>query len=352
MAVLSLAGCGSSTNQQAREAVSANTGDEAVTADESKAVETAEGVSVDELVQRITAAYRSVENYYDNARYHETFVERGEGFWRGVMPHQVSVVFARPNRVRITRRIPDVDGGDELKVGVACEGERLRAFISDLPGQILDLPAPEALERQTLQADPELAAALLPVPIENLFPQLDLLLATDESPARFFAGAKVAFLPSQSLDETPCYRLQLRRPSGNYVAWFDKESYLLRKLEIPTEQVRQQTDPDGVLSRLKLWIDFSDARGDTKIASEAFEMEIPEEAELVEKFDPSARKDEAEPIDLTAEVSSKSEEGDSEEEAVEIAAEIMANPIEPDSEEATEDGEADEVKAEDEDSES
>lgn len=322
-----LSGCGSSSTSSTTSPNLELTAEDSavdqqdVSAAQSKQVEETEGITVDELVNRVIKAYRETESYYDNARYHETFVERSEGFWREVPPHQVSVVFSRPNRLGIIRRIPNIDGGDELKIGLACDGEQLRAFISDLPGQILDLPAPKIVDRKTLKADPELAAALQPVPLENLFPQLDLLLGTEEVPARFFSEAEIAFLPSDSLDDHACYRLQLRRPSGNYVAWFDKQEYLLRKLEIPTDQVRNQTDPDGVLSRLKLWIEFTDARGDTKIAAKAFQMELPEEAEFVAKFDPSTRVEEAEPLELTASELSDDAEAV---EVVEIEPEVMA----------------------------
>lgn len=238
------------------------------------------------VLQSMAAAYRDATSYFDNAEYRESFIRQGEDVLVEPPAHQVTVAFERPNRVRLLRRVPE-GGSPGLAVSVATDGQRLLATVSDLPDQVLDLPAPESLTPRTIAPDPALYGSLFPVPMENLFPQLDLLLATEDSPPALFASAEPTLLPNRELDGVDCSRVALKRPSGEYVLWIDAENHLLRRMEAPTDEVRRQLDPRGVMLEWRLWIDFQDATLGGTMADSVFQITPADGAQRVERFQAS-----------------------------------------------------------------
>ncbi|TWT90326.1 hypothetical protein Mal64_07120 [Pseudobythopirellula maris] len=246
-------------------------------------------VEADALLQRMAAAYRRAPSYLDNALYHERFVLRTEGVERETPPHVVSVLFERPNRMRIQRQVPG-SGESSLAVGMVCDGERLRAFVSDCPGQLLDLEAPEGFQptAEGIAPDRHLAAALAPVPVMNLYPQLDLLLAEEPDGPALLRDAEAEMLPPGAADGAPLERVRLRRAEGDYTLWIEPDSLLLRRLDMPTESVRDELDPERVLKSLELWIEFEQATFGARAPIDAYQMETPEGAEMVAAFEASS----------------------------------------------------------------
>ena len=94
-------------------------------------------------------------------------------------PHLVSVIFKRPGKVRLNRRVLGIKGAG-LAVSLASIGQHVRSFVSDYARQVLEYPAPDSLAVESLVAEGPVRNAILPVPVKNLFPQLDLLLPDDE----------------------------------------------------------------------------------------------------------------------------------------------------------------------------
>lgn len=242
-----------------------------------------EGVTAGEVLARLAAAYQSADTYFDNAEYHERSVYREEGVPIEPPPHVVSIAFERPRRLRIGHEFAAA-AGRGLTVTLATDGDRLRLRTTDRPEQMLDRPAPETLNSVVLTSDEAINEIVFPVPMENLYPQLDLLLADEENPAALLAGAKGTLLKSKQLNGADCYRVRIDRPAGVYVLWIDKASPLLRRLDIPTDEVRRQLDPDNDLLRLELWIDFHGAGFGAPINFRTFQLEPAEGVELVESF--------------------------------------------------------------------
>ncbi|MEM9185768.1 MAG: hypothetical protein AAGB00_04650 [Planctomycetota bacterium] len=239
--------------------------------------------TAEQVLDDMVAAYRAADTYFDNAEYHERFVQRGDGVPRRSEPHQVSVAWQRPRRLRVTRQAP-APGGKGLRVTLACDGNRVRLRSSDHPAECIDRPAPEALQRGDILSLGEAAGTLLPVPLENLYPQLELLLSTDKSPPKLLLSADASLLPSDDLQGAACHRVRIDRPAGKYIAWIDQQTHLLRRLEMPTDEVRRQLDPKNALMRLDLWIDFKDATFNTPISVKAFQLEPGAGVALVESF--------------------------------------------------------------------
>lgn len=243
-----------------------------------------EGLAAEEILQKMAEAYQSFEQYVDNAQYHQRFVRHDDGLEVDVPPHMVSVAFRRPNNVRVSRQEPAIDGPGSV-VTMTSAGERVRAFVSGYPEQVLEYPLPDDWNADRLFQTNALKQAILPVPVENLFPQLDLLVADSKAGPRLFEADRIERIASDEIDGAVCYRIELERSDeGTRVLWIDEELLLLKRMEMPTRRVRAMMDPDDVLRDLSLWIDFHDAQTNSIPNDEMFEMIVPVGAVLVREF--------------------------------------------------------------------
>lgn len=245
--------------------------------------------AADALVQRMVAAYAEADTYFDNAEYWQRHAVRGEGVLYEQPPHIVAVAFARPNRVRVVRDVPGLSG-PPLHVEVCSDGKRLRAVVSDTPGEFLDRSAPEALSAPALAPGSVLAQALFPVPIEALYPQLDLLMTREGGP-RLLRGATASMLPDKELagdaDQGVLFkRVRLDTAQRSCILWINPKTHLLRRYEVVTSRLRQALDPQDTLARFDLWIDFKDAAAGAEMADATFELKAPEGSRAVEEFTP------------------------------------------------------------------
>jgi hypothetical protein len=282
------AGAVASQDQQATSAIASATSEQQV------------GTTAAQVLDEMVAAYQGAESYFDNAEYCERHVYQADGVEVLPPPHVMSVAFRRPNCVRIQRNVPAGDGPG-LEVTVACDGERYRAFISDLADQSLDRPADSMLVYNNISPDELLSRVLTPVPLENLYPQLDLLVSSKSAPPKLLAGAKSKLLASAEHGGVKCQRVELSRGDQAWVLWIDEAEHVLRRLDMPTEDVRLALDPSGNLKELELWIDFRDATIGTPLADSAFAVDFPVAAKPTEQLvAPGAEEETTEPVDTRA----------------------------------------------------
>lgn len=292
-------GCERPADAVASEDEQAASASDSATTD-SATIEQQEGTTAAEVLEKLGAAYQGAQSYYDNAEYCERHVYAADGVEVLPPPHVMSVAFRRPNCVRIQRNVPAGDGPG-LQATVACDGERYRAFISDLADQSLDRPADEALSYDNLTPDEIVARVLTPVPLENLYPQLDLLVSTKSAPPKLLAGAKSKLLTSAEHGGVKCHRVELSRGDQAWVLWIDQADHVLRRLDMPTDDVRAVLDPSGNLKELELWIDFREATIGTPLADSAFAADFPRAAKPVEKLvAPGADDESNDPVDTRA----------------------------------------------------
>jgi thiol-disulfide isomerase/thioredoxin len=230
--------------------------------------------------------YQQADSYVDNAQYHERFVRRDTGLEYDVPSHSISVVFERPNRVRIDRQVPPTNTPG-LAASVTSNGTIVRAYVSDYTDQVLEHPAPETFTLDETIIGQPLRDALLPVPLENLYPQLDMLLSSDQQPPRLLAVGPAKRIESAELEGARCYRVEITQPAeGTRTLWIDETTLLLRRMEMPTEAVKALMDSDNVLRSLELWIDFHDASFAVSPDAATFEMSVPDSAVRVRELIP------------------------------------------------------------------
>jgi thiol-disulfide isomerase/thioredoxin/outer membrane lipoprotein-sorting protein len=226
--------------------------------------------TAEQVLARMTAAYRNAATYEDGAQVFFTFVEEGQKYDEGPIPY--SVAFERPNRLRLNM----------FQAAIVSDGEKLWAATSDIPGQVLEADAPAGLTTENIASGGILDHAMRGgLPLRS--PQLALLLgkgltSEKQGPAKL--------LEERTLDERPCYRVELPRPDGAEILWIDKENFVLRRVELPSEPIRQVLDPQGRLQEMKIWIDLKGARLGGEVADKAFQFEMPEGAVAVGHFVP------------------------------------------------------------------
>ncbi len=263
-----------------------------------------------DIMGKMVAAYRDADAYFDNAVYGEHFVLAADGVKRQGLPVSVSVRWKRPNQFRITRVEVRPDGQPHAAI-VACDGDKLEAMLSQLEPQRLSLPAPSVATRKTIAPDPLLRQVLFPVPLQDMFPQLALLLADGEQPAWPLAAPdSLELLPQENLrkdgsEPAPCYRIQMQTTAGPQICWIDKRCFLLLRIELPGEELRKQLYPDHDFLEFCWRFDFFDATSNPPLPNEAFRLDSDEElppSELVDAF--------SEPPSSTASADLGEQEGD------------------------------------------
>jgi len=264
-ASLLLAGCGGSTTQPSQTAGS-------------------KGPSANELLAKMAAKYRSASTYVDNAQYVEQSVRREQGVERELPYFQLSIAYERPNKLRLRREEAIMASAGRVSYDIASDGSIVRCVAGELPEQVHESAAPEKLTLDNFIPTDEFRSAILEVSIENIFPQLVMLLSPDDSSTIFPETEAPKRLKDKEIDGALYHRVSFSSTAGTRVLWIDPQTYALRRMEIPTESQRRQLDPKGRYSHLSFWIDYQEVAFDAEIDSATFVMDIPEGARRVSQL--------------------------------------------------------------------
>lgn len=228
--------------------------------------------NANEVLKQMAAAYRKAKSYEDAGQ----FTLKGQiGDKEIDETVDSSVTFVRPNQLRV----------HAYNAIVVCDGQRLRATIAELSGQVLDRPAPPELTKETLYSDPALTGALAEQIAGAPF-QLGLLLEKDPLELVLEHAQPPKMLEPKNIEEHPCYGVEIKRENGKWVFWIDQQSFALRRLEYPVDPVKEALEQSqGVkVASLSLIAHFKGAAFDREIPDTAFDFEIPLDAKLVERF--------------------------------------------------------------------
>jgi len=230
-------------------------------------------LSAQDVLDRTIEAYRKATSYADAGSVHLLAEAGNEKIIDETAPY--SMTFERPNKLR-------VQANQAMQV---CDGQKLFAAIEDQPGQVVVRPAPAKVSARTLYADRMLGMALTQG-IGGALPQAVLLL-TDDPAGILLRDAEPPVLaePGQ-IEGRDCHRLQIRRPDGTATFWIDRESYLLRRVVMPTEEIFRAIRQQQPVDRVVLTAELVGARFDKPVDPKAFEYEAPQGAEVVRYFVP------------------------------------------------------------------
>jgi thiol-disulfide isomerase/thioredoxin len=243
-------------------------------------------ISAEELLAKLRTTYAKAHAYSDNALLLERGVSRSQGKIIEIPFTRLSLLFDRPNRYAISYEdaIPGSQGRTQYRI--ASDGVRIRSVASQLPGQIHEALAPREVTTDNFIPEPELRQAILQVALENLFPQLAMLLASDAEKPIFPRANHSEMLSEKKIGDVVCYRMALTEPEGNRILWIDKEKFILRRMEIPIEGQREALDPTKQFTNFSVDLDFEDVAFNPEFDKAAVTVEITGNGRLVRRFVP------------------------------------------------------------------
>jgi outer membrane lipoprotein-sorting protein len=240
-----------------------------------------------EITEHMLQVYRNADSYADHAAYVEESVLRGEGVAHELPYYQISLALKRPNLIRLsfTEAVADAAGARQ-GFDVACDGEFVRATMSEIADQMVENPAPAAFTFDNVLADPLIREHMTQRSLGDVFPHLAMLIdqSDEDEDALFPLDSNPRMLTDEKLGDRPCYRVATSHPEGTRVLWIDRETYALRRMELPVEAYRQRIDPDGHYLRLSIRIDFDDVTFNPLIDSKTFVLNPPAGAHRVRRF--------------------------------------------------------------------
>jgi len=225
------------------------------------------------VLESMVKAYRNATTYADNGQMRMAGFVDNRPF---EMESPYLVAMARPNKLRM-----------QVHQGMlVSDGRQMWGAIATLRNQVLRRDAPAELALESIFFDHLLTAAMGQgasqvfswVPLQQV-----LLLADDPLKTLLFQTDRLQLLEPAAIDQHTCYRVEADRPDGKAVFWIDQESYVLRRFEFPSDQLRELI-AGGRAEEFALVVDFANARFDANIDPNAFKFQAPPDADFVESF--------------------------------------------------------------------
>lgn len=224
------------------------------------------------LLDRMQQTYRSATSYADVGELKITVIEDNET--KELPSPTLSVTIERPNKFRV----------HAYSASVVSDGEQLRASIDDLEDQVLLQPAPKRLSLEAIFPDPTLAEVVRGQ-LDLAPPQLDLLVADDGLERRWSQGAVPKQLSDEKLDGTLAHRIEVDAKGGKLVYWIDPKTSVLRRLDLPSDDIAAKLGADPKRVKFQLSAVFKAARLNQQVGKDAFDFD-PRGAKLVRRFVP------------------------------------------------------------------
>jgi thiol-disulfide isomerase/thioredoxin len=230
-----------------------------------------------QALERMVAAYHHANSYSDEAVGRFMMKSDRQNIDQS-FPFAVSL--ERPNRLAMK----------VYAAHIACDGQTLRATIDGL-NQVLVKPAPAPLSMQGVFSDPLLGEAANTGPAGPAL-QLAFMLGGNNPLEQLLQSTpEQKLLEPAAIEGRQCYRASLVGPMGTTLFWIDCENYLLRRLELPVEEYRQQQKAAGRnVEQMSSIVDFKGAQFSAAIAPEKFQLNVPagtQEVKLLVKPNPA-----------------------------------------------------------------
>ena len=250
--------------------------EDSASAAKSDPVKTAEVVtdvpqSTDAILKAMVAAYQTAQNYSDKG----TVSIRGTKAGKPMddQPVDYTMAFERPNKLRLA----------VFRGAVISDGNQWHAFVQHIPGQIVERKAPARITPAEIFSDAMLMDAITQGPtmgVSWLPVQALLLLADDPLKTLLYGVQKTESLAPTPLNGNLCDRVAITRADGTAVLWIDRQSRILRRLELPIDAINR--DAQAQQAKIEAIVaDFHDAQFDAKIDSRAFAIEVPKDVQAV-----------------------------------------------------------------------
>jgi len=225
-----------------------------------------------EVLDRMIAVYQKASSYSDKGiiRLQAKVGERAID-----QQSDLSLVMERPNKLLLTA----------YQTKLACNGKEFQAKIDCIPDQVLVKPAPSILDmRVLLNIDPNFSMYI--GDYGGPPPQLFLLFTKDPKDFLLHGAKEPTLIESGKIGENDCYRVRIQRNDSAGIFWIDKKSFILRRIVLPTDEMRRQMSEGGQVEQLTLVADFIDAQFDAKVDADYFQLSVPKTTQVVKYFIP------------------------------------------------------------------
>lgn len=237
-----------------------------------------------EVLDKMLAVYHQAESYADRASYVLETVRRSEGVQREIVLFDFSLAWQRPDKIRFHYRRAYPSSQQLVTIDVASNGELVRSLAGELPDQVLETAAPDELTAENFIPEPSMRKTVLQVSLENIYPQLLMLLGSGDLASVFPEDRKPHMLEREKLHDRVCHRVVLESEAGQRILWIDAENFLLRRMELPVTAQLSSLDPDKEFNHYAVWIDFQDATVRAEISEQVFTLNIPEGARRMRRL--------------------------------------------------------------------
>ena len=94
-------------------------------------------------------------------------------------------------------------------------------------------------------------------------PQLMLLLGDEPLNALLHDAEEPVLAEPGQIEGRDCYRVEIKRPDGMAIFWIDQETFVLRRIVFPTDELRQSHQPGQAGRTAFRWWPSSPARSST-----------------------------------------------------------------------------------------
>jgi hypothetical protein len=153
------------------------------------------------------------------------------------------------------------------------------------PNQVLSRALPSKVDFGWLLTDP-VVAEQLSAGLAGFPPQLDLLLNPQPLSGLIDDSAALTYLPAESIDNRPCFVIQVRRGDTQFVLWIEQASLMLRRMRMPQTHLTEQMLADQRVAHIELSIEFSNIRTEGTIDWGRFALPEKADSLLVNRFVP------------------------------------------------------------------
>lgn len=224
------------------------------------------------VLDEMVAAYRKATSYRDQGYVHLD-MKVADRDMNEKFPFAVSL--ARPNQIRM----------DIYTASLACDGKKLRATVQGLANQILEKDAPANLSMRNIFADQVLGQAMHQGPAGGS-PQVLLLVDEDPLGSMLQTADKVTLDEPGTIDHFTCDRVAIVAPEGRGVLWIDRQSRILRRVELPVDEIRKQASAEGKVDHVKITAELAGAEFDAPIDAQKFQLDALPTAKAVKMLIP------------------------------------------------------------------
>lgn len=226
------------------------------------------------VIDRCIAAYQRLSSYEDRAYVRLRYVMDGQP-----MEDRAPMSIAWQQDGPLALHVYSVRGGPS-------QGRwRLRIDREDLApaSQVLSRAIPKVCDFDWLLAEPALAQGLA-AGLGGFPPQLDMLLASHPLQGLVEQATALKFEAEEKIDGTPCHVIHVERAGRSYRLYIDRASMLLRRLDLPQENLPAEMFAEVQIANASLSIEFEDIRLNREPDWKHFEVAVGDDDLLVNHF--------------------------------------------------------------------